>query len=120
VLYLPLVLAPCLALALGAAWLLAAAGPFWRDLGPAVNVGLQLLLFATPIFYPLRAVPDRWRGLVGWNPLAICVENVRRVWLADRGPQWGRLALAAALAALLLAAGLTVFRKTKRAFADVV
>ena len=47
---------------------------------------LQLLFFATPVVYPLAAVPDRWQTLYLANPLAGVVEGMREAALEGRAP----------------------------------
>ncbi len=119
-LWLPVLLLPYVALILGVSWFLASAGVFVRDLAPAVIVLCQLLLFATPIFYPLAVVPEAWRGLVLCNPLAVYVENARRVLLWNQPPDWLGWSASAAVSLVVLQAGYVWFMKTKRTFADVV
>jgi lipopolysaccharide transport system permease protein len=117
-LWLPLVLAPCAAFVLGIAWFLAAVGTFLRDLGHVVPLATQLLIFLTPVFYPLSAA-GRWAGWLELNPLAVFVENVRRVWLWDRPPT-PSLGAAAGVAFAALWLGYAVFRRARPVFADVV
>jgi lipopolysaccharide transport system permease protein len=120
VLWLPVILLPYAMLLLGVSWFLAALGTFWRDLGPAVSVGLHALIFLTPVFYPLAAIPEQWQPLMRLNPLALFIENIRRVWLRDQSPRFGDLLIAAAISQVLMLAGYCWFEKSKRAFADVV
>jgi len=116
----PLAVLPLLPLCLGLSWLLAALGVFLRDMSPLVTVLTQILMFMTPIFYPLAAIPPPYRRIVGLNPLALAVEQVRGFVFYGRGPDWP--ALAASLAAGLAAGwlGLAFFQRTRSAFANVL
>jgi lipopolysaccharide transport system permease protein len=120
VLWLPVLLLPYLALLLGVSWFAAALGTFWRDLGPAITIGLHALIFLTPVFYPLQAVPGKWQPLMRLNPLAIFIENTRRVWSANRPPLFGEWSVAALISLLVMTAGYWWFQRCKRDFADVV
>jgi lipopolysaccharide transport system permease protein len=116
----PLVLLPLVPLCLGLSWLLAALGVFVRDISPLVGLLTQVLLFMTPVFYPLAAIPQPYRRIVGLNPLAVAVEQVRGLVFYGRAPDWPALAVvtAAGLAAGWL--GLAFFQRTRSAFANVL
>jgi lipopolysaccharide transport system permease protein len=120
VLWLPVLLFPYVAFLMGVSWFLAAAGTFWRDFAPAVTLGLHALIFLTPVFYPLQAVPQSWQPLFRLNPLAVYVENTRRVWLWNQPPDWSTWCLTALASVAVMLAGYWWFMRVKRAFADVV
>jgi len=120
VLWFPVVLAPFCCFVLGLCWFFAALGVFVRDLGPTLAVFLQLLMFLTPIFYPLYIVPEAWRWLFRLNPLAVFVENTRRVLLWDLPPTFLSLAWVSVGSLSVMLLGYVWFMRTKRAFADVV
>lgn len=116
----PLVLAPVALLSLGCSWFLASLGVYVRDVRQVVPVGLTLLLFLSPIFYPLEAVPDGMRTAVALNPLALLVEQMRGVLLFGRVPDPAAL-LAVTLSGWGVAwLGLVWFTRTRRGFADVL
>jgi len=119
-LLLPLVSLPLLFLSLGVGWFLAGLGVYVRDIGQAAALALQVLMFATPIFYPPNLIPEGLRALLLLNPLADVVENWRRVVLWGRLPEWGPLGLWTLIGALVLVLGYAWFTNTKRGFADVL
>jgi lipopolysaccharide transport system permease protein len=119
-LWLPLTIAPLLVMALGIAWILASLGVYLRDVGYVVPVLATVLLFATPIFYPLDAIKGPMRALVMAGPLTVPVEQSRRVLIDGLPPDFAALA-AYTLAALAVAMlGLAWFQGTRKGFADVV
>jgi lipopolysaccharide transport system permease protein len=120
VLLVPLLLVPYLCFILGLSWFLASLGTFLRDLGPGLTVALHLLIFLTPVFYPLHAVPPPWRWVLLMNPLTVYVENTRQVLVWGTPPGLLALTVAAVLSLLVMQAGYIWFMKSKRAFADVV
>ncbi len=118
-LLLPLFLLLGLATAFGAALWLSALNAHYRDVRYAVPFLMQLWLFATPVVYPASVVPERWRPLLGLNPMASVVEGVR--WCVAGGPAPGALILPSlAMTALLLVTGLAYFIRIERTLADVV
>jgi homopolymeric O-antigen transport system permease protein len=120
VVYLPLVFVPLLFLALGAAWFLASLGVFLRDVQHLLGVVVQFLLFLSPIFYPVTALPERFRSWMLLNPLSAIVENFRRVLLWNTAPDWLWLGLSSLLMGMAAVAGYWWFQRTKKAFADVI
>lgn len=72
----PLVMVPVWLFTLGAAWFLAAAGAYLRDLAHGMPVLAQFLMFVLPVFYPAAAAPGVLRGLNAVNPLALTIERI--------------------------------------------
>lgn len=117
---LPVVWLPIFALSLGAGFFLSSLGVFLRDIGPTVQLATTMLFFLSPILYPIGKVPEKFRTFVLMNPIAVCVEDARRVMLWGQLPDWPVTAAAALFCFLALLGGYGWFMKTKRAFADVV
>jgi lipopolysaccharide transport system permease protein len=120
ILLLPLAILPLLLLTLGAVSVMAALGVYVRDVGYAVGMGLQVLFFATPIFYPLSAVPERFRWLALLNPLTPCVELIRSCLLSSGPPDPLLFLVGAGLGAASLVLGYGWFLYSRRGFADVI
>ena len=115
----PIVLAPTALMALAVAYVVAGVGVYARDIGQLVTVGLTVLMFLSPIFYPLDAVPADFRALFFLNPLTAAVEETRGVLLDGRLPGLPTLVgLVAGAVAVLL--GFALFRRLRRGFADVL
>lgn len=92
----------------------------YRDVRYAVPFLLQLWLFATPVVYPARLVPGRYRLFLGLNPMAGAVEGFRSAFVGAHAPPWGLIGLSFATTAVLLAGGLYYFSRVERFFADVI
>jgi lipopolysaccharide transport system permease protein len=118
--FVPVVVLPLLLLTLGLSWLLASLGVFIRDISHLVMLALQVLMFVTPIFYAVEALPTAVRPLLYLNPLTAVVEDLRRVVLWGLLPDWPRLAIWAAVDGAVMVLGYAWFAMTKRAFADVL
>lgn len=119
-LVLPIVIAPVAVLSLGVSWFLASVGVFLRDVGHAVTLILQMLFFLTPVFYPLSAVPEPFRTIVGLNPITTSVESMRAALLMDRWPDWSAVGVALLVSIAAAQLGYAWFISTKRGFADVL
>jgi len=114
------VLIPLILLTLGVVYALSALGVYLRDLGQGVGVVTRMLLFLTPVFYPLDRVPEGARPLIELNPLTGVVMDARRTVLLGRTPDWASLGLLGAVSVVVLISGYALFLKAKRGFSDVL
>lgn len=118
-LLLPFVFLPLVLTTLGLVWLLSALGIYFRDLRQIVNVIVPILMFASPIFYPVSALPETFQPYIYLNPLTTIIEGVRTVLaMSDR---FGMAEFLASVVIGWLAAwlALVVFMAVRRGFADV-
>jgi lipopolysaccharide transport system permease protein len=106
--------------ALGIGLWLATLNVRYRDIRYTVPFLSQLWLFATPVAYPASMVPERWRPLLGLNPMAGVVEGFRWALLGAGQVSGGLLAISTGVAVALLVSGLFYFRRMERGFADVI
>jgi len=118
-LVLPVFLIQCL-FVVGLIFLLAPMNVFYRDIGFIIPVAIQLLMFATPIIYPLSIVPERFRPYYILNPMAGIIEGYRRVLIHQSMPDWSSLAIAAFISTVLFALGLLYFKRVEFKLADVL
>ena len=119
-LLLPVVLIPFMLFTMGISYFVAALGVYVRGTQYVIGVILQILFFVTPIFYPIEAVPERFRVWLQMNPLTVMIEQGRNVFLYGRLPDWGYLGLAALASLAALQFGYFFFLRTKKGFADVL
>lgn len=117
---LPIVIFPLLMLSLGVSWVLASIGVYARDIGPAVSLSTTALLFVSPVFYPVSAVPAAYRGLLRLNPLAFSIEQARGALIWGRWPDWTGLAAFYVGGLLVAWTGYVCFQMTRKGFADVL
>ncbi len=120
VIYLPLIWLPLILGSLSLTWLLSASGVFLRDIGQIVNVLLNVLLYLSPIFYPISSLPQQWHIILHLNPLTPIIEETRKVIVVGSQPQIAYLILWSMLALILTEVSFRLFKKSKRAFADVI
>jgi lipopolysaccharide transport system permease protein len=118
---LPLFLALALALAMGIGVLLAALNVRYRDFRYVVPFIVQVGLFVSPIAFSSENVPARWQPLYVMNPLAGIIDGFRWSILGGRTPlDATSLVTSVAITLVVLAIGVTYFRRTERSLADVI
>lgn len=118
--FLPFVLLPFVILTTGLGWILASLGVFLRDVGQSVIIIVSVLTFLSPVFYPITAVPERFRPLIMSNPLTYIIEQAREVLIWGHAPDWAGLGLYMFVATAVAWAGYAWFQKTRKGFADVL
>jgi lipopolysaccharide transport system permease protein len=89
----------------------------YRDVRHALPFLLQILVYVTPVFYPVSLVPARWQPLLALNPMAAVVDGFRAALLGTPIP-FARLGVAFALALIVGLLGFIRFRRLERTFAD--
>ncbi|MDT5159080.1 MAG: lipopolysaccharide transport system permease protein [Acidobacteriota bacterium] len=118
-LLLPVFVMLAAALALGVGMISAALTVKYRDLRHTLPFVLQVWMFASPVIYPVRVVPPRWRWLIAANPMTGILEGFRSS-LAGLEFDWALIAVPLVVAPLLLAVAFYVFRRLEDTFADVI
>ena len=108
----------CLAVAMS--FLLSATEVRVRDIGVAVPLLLQLWMFATPVIYPLSAVPQQLQPYYVLNPMVGVIENFRQVILRGGPPDFHSLVKSALIAAVLLVVSYLYFKRVEATMADVI
>jgi lipopolysaccharide transport system permease protein len=108
------------ALAVAVAVWLSALNVMYRDVRYAVPLIAQVWLFASPIAYPITAVPEAWRNVYALNPMVGIVTSFRDAALGIGDPASSYLGISALVTAGLLVSGMLYFRRVDRLFADVI
>lgn len=116
----PLLLIPLFGFCLGGSWLLASLGVYLRDVSHVVGVLVTAMMFLTPIFYPVSAVPEIYQSILYLNPLTFLVEQGRNVLIVGNHIEIAGY-LKITISALVIAwLGFVWFQKTRKGFADVL
>lgn len=116
----PLLLLIMGGLGLGLGIIISALTTRYRDLAVLVTFGVQLLMYATPVVYPLSAVPEQYRLLVAANPIAPLVETFRYAYLGAGSASIAHLGYSAGVTLAVLVAGAALFNRVERTFMDTV
>jgi len=120
VLLFPVVMLPLLLLALGIAWLLASLGVFIRDIEQTISIITMIMMFLSPVFFPVKSLPEEIQPLIMANPLTFIIEQARDVLIWGRLPDFSGLLGYMAVALIILWAGFAWFQKTRKGFSDVL
>lgn len=118
---LPVLVLLLVLLAFGIGLLVAALSTRYRDLSFLIGFALQLLMYISPVIFPLSRVEEgsALRLLLEANPITPLIEGFRAAFFG-LPMEWGSLAYTAGVAAVVLALGLMLFQRVERSFADVV
>ncbi|MGF9562905.1 ABC transporter permease [Neorhizobium sp. BT27B] len=120
IVWVPLILMPLILMALGFAWGIASLGVFLRDVAQPIGLLMTVLLFASPVFYPISALPE---GIQPWlllNPLTFIIEQMRAVMIYGRVPNFGTWSLYSVVSIFVAWGGYAWFQKTRKGFANVL
>ena len=120
IIFLPVLIMPLALLIMGVSWFLASIGVFIRDVGQMIGIVTTILLFLSPVFYPVSALPENLRQLLHLNPLTFIIEQVRLVLIWGKVPNWIGLVIYLACSMLVVSTGFFWFQKTRKGFADVL
>lgn len=119
-LWLPVILLPLFAMALGTALLVSALGVFWRDVGQITQFVLLALMFASAVFYPVSKIPPEGWAILKFNPLLHVINEARDVAFWAGAPRTLHLAYLYVCGGAAVLIGNAAFRRLRASFADVL
>jgi len=79
-----------------------------------------VLMFISPVFYPISALPEKFQIWLMLNPLTFIIEQSRAVMIFGKLPDWAGLGIYTAASLAMAWAGYWWFQKTRKGFADVL
>jgi lipopolysaccharide transport system permease protein len=92
----------------------------YKDLAMLVGFGVQLLMYATPVIYPLSASPEKFRPIISANPMSAIIEAFRAGFLGQGAFEASSLLYSISVIALVFIVGIVIFNKTERSFVDTI
>lgn len=116
----PLLLLMMAGLGMGGGIILSSLTTRYRDLSNVVSFGVSLVMYMTPVVYPLSTVPERYRLIVLANPLTPIVEAFRYAFLGVGTVTAAHLTYTAIFTTALMTCGILVFNRIERTFMDTV
>lgn len=120
ILLLPIIIMPVVLIGLGGGWLISALGVYFRDVGQFIGVLIMLLMFCSPVFYSVSAVPEDFRIFFHINPIATTIEMARQVSIFGTIPTFSNFIVPLAFSSIIAIFGYFFFMKSKKGFADVL
>lgn len=119
-LLLPVLLLLMAALGLGGGIIVSSLTTRYRDLRYLVQFGTQLLMYSTPVIFPLSKLPEQYRWIMLANPMTPIIETFRYAFLGTGTFSWHLLGFSAAATLLILTAGVLLFNHVEKTFIDTV
>jgi len=107
-------------LALGVSMILAALNVKYRDVKYTLPFLVQFWLFATPVIYPMSIIPERYRLLIALNPVSGVIDAFRACLVPGKHIEWQSLWISSLITLVIFSFAVFYFKKTERAFADIV
>ncbi|RZK39610.1 MAG: ABC transporter permease, partial [Hymenobacter sp.] len=106
--------------ALGLGMIFSALTTKYRDLSMLLTFGIQLLLYATPVIYPLSTLPSKYKWIILANPMSAVVETFRYAFLGLGTFRWDYLSYSLLVTVVILGLGTVIFNKVEKSFTDTV
>jgi lipopolysaccharide transport system permease protein len=120
ILLFPLLIFMTIASSLGIGLLFSSLNVKYRDVRYVLPFFVQLMIFITPVIYPINLVSPNRRWILGLNPMSGVIDAARAGLLGNRPVDWGLLAISAASLLVYFFIGYIYFKKVEREFADYI
>jgi lipopolysaccharide transport system permease protein len=116
----PILILLMAALGLGFGIIISSMTTKYRDLTFLVGFGVQLLMYATPVIYPLSSLPEKYRWIVLANPMTGIIDTFRYAFLGAGSFNAGNLIYTAIFTIAILSIGILIFNRVEKTFMDTV
>ncbi len=107
-------------LGLGLGLIITAMTTKYRDLAFLITFGVQLMMYATTVIYPLSAAPAKYKWLIELNPMTGIIEAFRFGFLGQGEMTLSSFGYSVAFTLVSLVLGVIIFNKTEKTFVDTV
>lgn len=115
-----LAMIPLIILSVGVGLLVSALSVYLKDIGNFVSVFVTILMYVSPVFFPLESVPESFRKVCEINPMTYIIENFRNVVFYGTSLDWKFFAVSCMASVIIYLLGKAVFMRAKEGFADVL
>ena len=92
----------------------------YRDLRFLVQFGVQLLMYATPVIYPISSIPQRFQWIILANPMTPIVETFRYAFLGAGTVNLPSLVYSFGFMLVVIFIGIVIFNRVEATFMDTV
>ena len=117
---LPLLIVVIAIMGLGFGMIISSMTTKYRDLTFLVGFGVQLLMYTSPVIYPLSAVPEQYKWLIMLNPMSSIIELFKYSLLGVGYLDWFWLGYSVIISIVLFIVGFLIFNKVEKSFIDTV
>lgn len=115
-----LAMIPLIILSIGVGLLFSALSVYLKDIGNFVSVFVTILMYVSPVFFPLASVPESFRKVCEINPMTYIIENFRNVVFYGTSLDWKFFGISCIASVVIYLLGKAVFMRAKEGFADVL
>lgn len=115
-----LAMIPLIILSVGLGLFISALSVYLKDVANVISVFVTVLMYLSPVFFPLSGVPERFRRFCEMNPMTYIIENFRNVVLYGEYLNLKFFVISCVVAIAFYFIGKTVFMRAKEGFADVL
>ena len=119
-LLLPILILLMAGLGLGFGVIISSLTTKYRDLRFLVTFGVQLMMYATPVIYPVSSIPEKYRWLILANPMTPIVETFRYAFLGAGTVNFNHLLYSFGFMLVVVFLGIVVFNRVEQTFMDTV
>jgi len=122
-LLLPLLVTMAGGLSIGLGMIASSLTTKYRDITFLITFGIQLLMYGTPVIYPLSEVTEKYQEyemFILANPMSAIIESFRYILLKSGSLDYGNLAYSLIATIIILFAGMIIFNRTEKSFIDTV
>lgn len=120
VIWVPLIFLPFLLFCLGLCWFVSALAAYRPDVEHGMPMLLLLLMYLSPLLFPVSKMPSEFRFIIMFNPLSHVLEPARAALLDGKMPDLRVVAVGTLFSLLVAWFGLASFRGNQKGFADVL
>lgn len=92
----------------------------YRDLRFLVAFGVQLMMYATPVIYPLSTIPEKYKLYILLNPMTPVIETFRYAFLGSGTLDWSWLSYSCAFTVVVFVLGVILFNRIEKNFMDTI
>ncbi len=119
VVYFPLLLLILILTSLGTGMILSALAVKYRDIQYAMTFMVRLMMYAVPVVYSIRIIPEKWLYIYALNPMVGVIEGMRSAFLGTSAMPWDLLGIGSLVSIILFTFGAFYFKRMERTFADI-
>ncbi|MGL5485026.1 MAG: ABC transporter permease [Shewanella sp.] len=116
----PLLWIPLFMMTVGMSLIISSLGVYIRDLSQVVSLLNMVLMFLSPIFFPIEKIPEALRSFVSLNPLADLVTQTRGILIFHQSFDWFGFGKSLGISMIIFCIGIAVFSSLKKGFSDVI
>ena len=118
--FIPLMILQMALLGQGLGMIISSMTTKYRDLSYLVSFGTQLLMYASPIVYPLSVVPEKYKILIIANPMTPIIEGFRQAFIGQGSFQISMFLVSLSITIATFLVGIIIFNRVEKSFIDTV